>query len=128
MVFDVVAGARLLDITQKLKWTLTGNIASVPLPDRTGDREANVKNWDAVVGIKGRFLFGEGRKWSAPFYLDVGTGDSDLTTQAMVGIGYSFGWGGLLGSWRYLDYNFKSGKALQDLNFSGPMVSAVFRW
>jgi len=33
--------------------------------------------------------FGESRKWFVPYYLDVGTGESDLTWQAMGGIGYS---------------------------------------
>jgi hypothetical protein len=30
--------------------------------------------------------------------------------------------------WRYVDYNFKSDKALQDMNFNGPMFGATFRW
>jgi hypothetical protein len=126
--FDVVAGARLADLTVKLDWTLRGNIGSVPVPDRQGSREFGIKNWDAIVGVKGRFLFGEGRRWSVPYYLDVGTGDSDLTTQALIGVGYSFGWGEVVGAWRLLDYNMKPGSGLQDLTFSGPMVSAVFRW
>jgi hypothetical protein len=126
--FDVVAGARLADLTVKLDWTLRGNIGSVPVPDHQGSREFGVKNWDAVIGVKGRYLFGEGLKWSVPYFFDVGTGDSDLTTQVLVGIGYSFGWGEVVGTWRVLDYNLKSSSGLQDLTFSGPVVSAVFRW
>jgi len=125
---DVVAGARLLDIQQNLDWTLTGNIGSVALPDRTGARESRLRNWDAIVGVKGRYTFGETGKWFVPYYLDVGTGNSDLTTQAVAGLGYSFGWGEVVGSWRYLGYNMKSGQDLQDLSFNGPMVSAVFHW
>ena len=30
--------------------------------------------------------------------------------------------------WRYLDYNFKSGKKIEDLSFNGPMTGAGFRW
>ena len=30
--------------------------------------------------------------------------------------------------WRYLDYNFKSDKKLQDINFNGPMLGATFTW
>jgi hypothetical protein len=126
--FDLVAGARLLDIDQKLDWTLTGNLGSVPLPDHSGSRETRVKNWDAVLGVKGRFVFGAERRWFVPYYLDVGAGDSERTVQAMTGLGYSFGWGDVVGSWRYLDYEMKPAKGIQSLNFNGPMISAVFHW
>jgi len=125
---DVIAGARLLDIQQNLDWTLTGNVGSVALADRTGSRESRLRNWDAILGVKGRYTFGEAGQWFVPYYFDVGTGDSDYTTQAMAGVGSSFGWGEAVGSWRYLGYNMKSGQPLQDLSFNGPMVSAVFHW
>lgn len=126
--FGVVGGARMLDVTQELKWTLAGNVGSVPLPDRAGSRRTSLTNWDAVIGFKGRVEFGEGGRWHVPYYLDVGKGESDLTTQAFIGLGYSFSWGGLVGSWRYLDYDMKSDQGIQDLTFSGPMISVVFRW
>lgn len=125
---DVIAGARLLDIQQSLDWTLTGNIGSVALPDRTGTRESRLRNWDAIIGVKGRYMFGQGGRWFMPYYVDVGTGDSDLTTQAMIGVGHSFGWGDVVGAWRYLGYEMKSGQGLKDLSFNGPMISAVFHW
>ena len=55
--------------------------------------------------------------------VSVGAGDSDYTWQAMAGIGYSFGWGDILGSWRYLDYHMKSGRPVESLNFSGSIHS-----
>ena len=63
-----------------------------------------------------------------PYYLDVGTGNSDLTWQALAGIGYSFKWGEMIAAWRYLDYEMPSDKRIADMNFSGPAVGAVFRW
>jgi hypothetical protein len=63
-----------------------------------------------------------------PFYVDVGTGNSDLTWQAMLGFGYAFGWGDLGAVWRYLDYDLKSNGPIQDLNFNGPAVGVTFRW
>ncbi len=125
---DVIAGARLLDIRQTLDWTLSGNVGPVALQDRSGARDSRLSNWDAIVGVKGRYTFGDMGKWFVPYYLDVGTGNSDYTIQAVAGLGYGFGWGDVVGSWRYLDYNMKSGQALQELKFSGPMVSAVFHW
>ncbi|MDZ7652641.1 MAG: hypothetical protein U5L03_08895 [Burkholderiaceae bacterium] len=125
---DVIGGLRMLDIEQSLDWTLTGNVGAVALPNRTGSRGVGLQNWDFIVGVKGRVAFGEGRRWYAPYYLDAGFGDSDATWQALAGIGYSFDWGDLFASWRYLDYDMKSGKAISSLTFNGPTIGAVFRW
>ena len=84
--------------------------------------------WDGIVGLKGTYTFGDNRQWVVPLYVDVGTGQSDLTWQGAIGLGYNFSWGGLLAMWRYLDYNFKSGSAVQDMNFNGPMAGVQFRW
>ena len=126
--FDVVAGARLLDIEQTLGWELTGNVGAIPVPGRTGSSKIGLSNWDAIVGVKGRVSFGAGRQWFVPYYLDVGAGESDLTWQAVGGVGYSFGWGDVVASWRVIDYEMKSGKAVENLNFNGPSISAIFRW
>ncbi|MGE5160474.1 MAG: hypothetical protein ACM3O5_03120 [Betaproteobacteria bacterium] len=48
--------------------------------------------------------------------------------QALAGVGYSFGWGDVVAAWRYIDSEMKSGKAVEDINFSGPGVAAVLRW
>ena len=125
---DILAGARMLDIKQKLGWQLSGNVGSVPLPGRAGNLEAKARNWDAIVGVKGRMAFGAERKWFVPYYLDIGTGESDLTFQAMAGIGYAFGWGDVVASWRYLGYEMKSGSNVEKLNFNGPALAAVFHW
>lgn len=125
---DVIAGARVLDITQTLDWNITGNVGPIPLPSRAGYSEVELKNWDGLVGVKGRVALGADRKWFAPYYLDVGAGDSKLTWQAVLGAGYSFQWGDVVASWRYLDYEMKSGSAIESLTFNGPSISAVFRW
>lgn len=124
---DVIAGARLLDIKQTLAWQLSGNIGQFPVQGQARTQEASVHSLDAIVGVKGRVALG-GSKWYVPYYLDVGTGDADLTWQAMAGIGYSFGALSVVGSWRYLDYRFKSGKPFETLSFSGPVFAAVYRW
>jgi len=124
--FDVVAGVRLLDIEQTLDWTVTGNVGTIPA--RAGNSKVGLSNWDAIVGVKGRMAFGAARQWFVPYYLDVGTGDSDLTWQAMGGVGYSFGWGDVVAAWRVIDYEMKSGKSIENLSFNGPSISAVFRW
>ena len=125
---NLIAGARLLDIEQTIDWQLSGDIGSVALPDRTGDRSTGVYNWDAIVGLKGRGMFGEGQRWFVPYYLDVGTGDSSLTWQAMFGVGYEFDWGSVIAAWRHIDYDMKSGKSIESLSFDGPGVAVAFRW
>ena len=87
-----------------------------------------LSNWDAIVGLKGRLALGSDGKWFAPYYADIGAGDSKLTWQVMGGVGYSFKWGDVVGAWRYLDYDMKSSAKVQSLNFNGPAISAVFRW
>ena len=67
-------------------------------------------------------------RWAVPFYLDVGTGQSQSTFQAAGGISYAFHWGEVNALWRYLSYNFKSSKAIEDVAFSGPQIGVVFRW
>lgn len=125
---ELLAGARMLDANLHLNYTLAGNIGSIALQDRSGDRTVGQTNWDAIVGARGRVGFGAGSRWFAPYYLDVGTGDSSLTWQAMAGVGYAFGWGDVVGAWRYVDYRMKSGRPIDTLNFSGPSIAAVFHW
>ena len=124
----LLAGARMFDMTTDLKWKLEGDISGVPLPGREGSGEASDTVWDAIVGVRGKVVFGDDRKWFVPYYLDVGTGDSDLTWQGMLGAGYAFDWGDLVAVWRYLDYNMPSGESIEDLNFSGAAIGATFHF
>ena len=68
------------------------------------------------------------REWFVPWYLDVGTGQTDLTWQAIGGVGYRFGWGEVIAAWRYTDYKFKSGAPIEKLNFNGPAIGVAFHW
>jgi hypothetical protein len=125
---DLLAGARLLDITENLSWTISGNLGSIAAASRSGSSEVSKSFWDAIFGVKGRYAFGAERKWSVPFYADIGTGQSERTTQAAAGIAYSFRWGELTAMWRYLDYKMRSGSNIQDVNLNGPLIGATWRW
>ena len=126
--FDLLIGARLASLKQELDWEFTGNFGPIVPPPRTGSREESVDLWDGIVGAKGEFRLGAEHKWVVPYYVDVGTGDSDVSWQAELGVGYRFGWGDLAVAWRYLDYDLKSSRAIEDMNFSGPAIGAKFRW
>jgi len=126
--FDLLAGARLASFKQTLDWEFAGNLGPIAPPPRTGSRNASVDQWDAIVGLKGRRFLGSEHKWVVPYYVDVGAGDSDLTWQAALGLGYAFQWGDVELVWRYLDYDLASGGPIEDMNFNGPALGATFRW
>ncbi len=125
---QALLGARMIDAKQSLDFNFNGNIASLGLPTRSGSAEVTLTNWDAIIGVKGRASFGDGLKWFVPYYLDVGTGQSKLTWQGIVGVGYAFNWGSIVAAWRYLDYEFKSGSPVENLSFNGPAIGVIFRW
>jgi hypothetical protein len=122
-----LGGVRYLKIDTTVDWRFRGNIGSLPPFAVTGASTVKSDVWDAIIGAKGRMKFGDGN-WFAPYYIDVGTGQSDLTWQAMIGVGYSFSWGEILGAYRHLDYDFGSDNGMKDLSFSGPAIAFGFRW
>ncbi len=125
---DVLAGARMLDLEEGLRWSVNGDISSLPLPGRSGSSHVKDTLWDAIVGLKGRATFGADRNWYVPYYVDVGTGDSDLTWQGMVGLGYSFNSVDITAVWRYLDYDLGGHTPIQSINFNGPAFGVTFRF
>lgn len=125
---DLLAGTRLLDLRERLTWNIAGSIGPLDPVARSGETKVSESTWDAIVGVKGRYGFGANRQWAVPFYLDVGTGQSNSTVQAAAGLGYAFKWGEVTAMWRYLGYHPKAGKDIQDISFSGPLIGATFRW
>jgi hypothetical protein len=120
---DLLVGARMLYLNPSLDFTIISPGGAI-----TGSKESSNTFWDGIVGIKGRYTFGDNGKWFVPFYLDVGTGQTQLTWQGLAGIGYSFHWGDLVAAYRYLDWNGKSGEPLANLNMGGPMVGVELHW
>jgi hypothetical protein len=125
---DLLAGARMLQMKPTLGYSITGDLGPIVIPGREGSKQVDETIWDGIVGVKGRYTFGDDRRWYAPFYVDVGTGQSQLTWQIAGGIGYSFDWGSAFAMWRYLDYNFQSGDDLEDISLNGPMVGVAFQF
>jgi hypothetical protein len=125
---DVLAGTRLLDIRQRLRWNISGSLGTLDPLARSGESSGKQSNWDAIVGVKGRYGFGQNRQWAVPFYFDVGTGESSSTLQAAAGLAYGFSWGEVSAMWRYLRYNTKADQGTKDIYFSGPLIAATFRW
>lgn len=124
---DFMFGVRYADMEQTLTWNLEGSVGSIPLPARSGSSEIGEDFLDAIVGLRGHAAFGDGG-WFMPYYADIGTGDSDLTWQAALGVGYEFDWGELKAGWRYLSYDLPSDGAIEELEMSGPQLGARWRW
>jgi hypothetical protein len=125
---DLLAGTRLLDMHERLNWSISGSIGPLDPVARSSSADVKASVWDAIIGVKGRYSFGANRAWALPFYLDVGTGGSASTVQAAAGVSYAFKWVEAIAMWRYLGYHAKSGEAIKELSFNGPLIGAVFRW
>lgn len=125
---DLFAGARFFGMDTKTSWNLSADIelpgGGTVLP-RQGSIESDLESWDAIVGIKGRMRIGQG-KWSLPYYLDIGTGDSDLTWQAIAGVSYAYGWGDLIISYRHFEYDGGPQGLMENFSFSGPVIGGRF--
>ena len=78
--------------------------------------------------MRGRASFGKDDRWFIPYYVDVGTGDSDLTWQGIIGGGYAFDWGDVQAVWRYLDYDLPSKQEIQSANFNGAAIGVTFHF
>lgn len=119
---DVLAGFRYVEVDTELKWSLRGSSDFV---DNSGRKSQNQTEWDGIVGVKGQVRLGDGR-WFMPYYADIGTGSSNLTWQALLGLGYGFDWGDVSLSIRSLSYDFDKNDA--DLRMTGPALGASFHW
>jgi hypothetical protein len=130
MTLDVFGGLRYFDITAGTDWQLSA-IVSLPSTSQTfpasGGISKSMTLWDGIVGVRGRVPLGSS-DWSIPYYLDIGTGSSSLTYQWMLGIAYSFKWGGVTFAYRDLYFDQKDDKFIQDLRFSGPALGATIRF
>ena len=128
LTMDALAGLRLLEVRTTTRWSISGNLGPIAPSGRTGTSEDKTSQLDGIVGVKGRTRLGSSGRWTLPFYLDVGAGDSDLTWQAAAGVSYGFKWGELTAMWRYLAYDLKPGLSIEDVKFNGPLIGATFRW
>lgn len=116
------AGFRYLSADATLDWSLSGPLNQFP---QTGSIGRDGEAWDGLVGVRGE---GRAGNWIFPYYIDVGGGDSEITYQALAGVGYRWGWGDLRLSYRHLAYEQDETDLIQDIAFSGPALGATFRF
>jgi hypothetical protein len=128
LTVDLLAGTRMLDLEENLKWQFNGDISGLPIVERTGNSHAENTQWDAIVGVKGKLAFGDEGHWYVPYYLDVGAGESDLTWQGMTGLGYSFESVDVTAVWRYLDYDLGESTPIKAIDLGGAALGVSFRF
>ncbi len=130
VTLDVIGGLRYFELAASTDWQLesviTGPGGGQTFP-RTGGISENLTFWDGIIGVRGRIPLGSSH-WSIPYYLDLGVGSSNWTLQGLLGIDYSFKWGGVTLAYRNLYYDQKDDKLLQDLRFTGPALGVTIRF
>lgn len=94
------------------------------LPARSASRSEDW--WDGFVGLRARVPVND--RWWLLFYGDVGAGGSDLTWQAIGGVGYRISDRfGLQFGYRHFDFDYDDGSGpdrfLYEVEFSGPYMS-----
>src|SRR5262245_33561475 len=127
---DLLGGARYFGLKVSSDWQLGGTVSGPNSQTFAAQGSISQREdiWDVIVGLRGRFKFGEGGAWFVPYYLDFGAGTSKLTAQSLLGVGYAFKWGELVGTYRYVLYDMKDDGLLQDIRFAGPAIGATFRF
>ena len=119
---SILAGARYLDLE------LTVGVRTRPPAPSVKLSETGSEDYlDGIVGVIGRIQLND--RWGLPYYLDVGTGDTDFTWQMFLGASYAFKSVEVLAGYRYLDWEFEDDDPVfNDLNLGGPMLGARWRF
>jgi len=127
---DLIGGFRYLGIEASTDWSLSTTITDPDTGDvlaASGSISEDGNLWDGIIGVRGHVKLGDSN-WAIPYYADIGTGDSELTWQAMTGITYNWNWGGVSLVYRHLSYDMDEDGLLQDVEFSGLALGATFRF
>ena len=120
---DALLGVRAIDVTATLDLTVEGTSIKRSISKKTS-------TVDPIIGAKGRYRIADST-WYIPFYGDIGSGGgtTNLTWQAMAGIGKTFDKvvdASL--TYRALYYDMKDSGVLQKTTMLGPQVAVTFKF
>jgi hypothetical protein len=126
---DLMAGFRWIRAEVESDYNLTGQLFGPrgnggPVFTGSGRFSGNENIVNGVVGVRGRLQLGSG--FFVPYYLDLGTGDSNFTWQGFAGLGYQTGWAGIQAGWRYLSLDQGGNSLVQDMALSGAYLGVNF--
>ena len=118
---DVIAGVRYLHLDTDLE------IEVGPIEIDTNETDDVL---DAIIGVQTYFDLNE--KWFLQTHFDVGTGDSDLTWQALGLLGYKHDNVDITLGYRHIKWEFGSSDSISEtfdeLEYTGPMLGARFHF
>jgi len=115
---DAIGGLRYFSLSLDATVDLTKNYAPSVSP--------STHVTDAIVGVRGFVNIKD--NWYMPYHFDIGAGDSDLTWQAYTGVGYHFGWGDVVLSYRAIHYDVGDSNLVEEFDLRGPQLGAIFRF
>jgi opacity protein-like surface antigen len=119
---EFLAGARYLWLKPELDLDTTGT-----LHEGAKDISDSGDVWDGIIGLRGNVNLD--KNWYVLYYVDVGTGDSDLTWQWMAGVGAKVSKVvDVVAAWRHLYWKFKDNGVLDKLYINGPLLGVKFRF
>jgi hypothetical protein len=121
---QLFGGFRYLGLRSTLDWNFQGPLGNLA---RLGSVESQSDIWNGIAGIRGEHALGHGA-WKALYDVDVGSGGSKLTWQALLEAAYVKRWGDIGIGWRTLEFSQGSQNSTADLRMSGPIVSVSFRF
>jgi hypothetical protein len=124
---DLLFGGRYMWVSSTVKWDFgaSGN-GGLDIAN-SGKIDRNENLWAAVLGLRGRWRFGDGGRWYVPYYVDAGAGSSLWTSEVGLGVGYAFDWGEINVDYRDVRYHQTDNSALvRRLGLSGPTIK--FAW
>lgn len=120
---DGLVGFRTISSTASMAL----NVVGTPVTLNTSQTTTTT---DPVLGLKGRYRIADST-WYLPFYGDIGSGGgtTNLTWQAMFGVGKTFAkWVDVSLTYRALYYDMNGGGLLQKTTFQGPQLAATFNF
>lgn len=119
---NILAGARYLYLDIDLD--VDTEVEGTPI-EEDHSIKGSQHAWNGIVGLSGTVQFP--KQWFGAYYLDVGTGESQLTYQGMGAVGYRYKRIAVVGGYRYLRWNFDQdddfGRAMNNLKVAGPFMA-----
>ena len=133
LYMDGLLGARYISTTVSINANLnvTGSVDGTTVANKTISRYPSMttNTTDPIVGLKGRYRIADS-SWYIPYYADIGSGGgtTNLTWQALLGVGKAYSWGDVSLGYRALYYDMKSSGALQKVTFQGVNLGVTFNF
>ena len=133
LYLDGLLGARYISttVTVNANLNLTGTVDGQYVGSKNIVRNPSMttSTTDPIIGLKGRYRIADSA-WYLPYYGDIGSGGgtTNLTWQAMLGVGKAYNWGDLMLGYRALYYDMKSAGSLQKVTFQGFNLGATFHF